>query len=313
MKQSFQGLLRTHFPLINFSDEVSTVLISSIKLSKENKYASPAASLAMTPKSPMNILTLETSTRKFSLAVSRDEKILVSKSMVLNGVLSSSIIPAIDKLLKSAGLPLSDIHGFTIGLGPGSFTSLRVGLSTVKALNLATGKPVVGIASLDALALGVLSQTQAPICTLCDARRNLVYSCFYQNTDFHKSNVVVSTASARPLGRKNRAINIAKDCNKGSLQRTSDYFLISIKDLAKKIDKEVLFVGDGIKLFREEILKLMAGRGDFKVHFAGEKFWYPQAKHLAALAGDRFKLKKYDNPDRLVPLYLYPDDCQVTR
>jgi len=232
----------------------------------------------------MNILTLETSTRKFSLAVSRDEKILVSKSMVLNGVLSSSIIPAIDKLLKSAGLPLSDIHGFTIGLGPGSFTSLRIGLSTVKALSFATHKPVVGIASLDALALGVLKQTppQAQICAICDARRNLVYSCFYQN-------------------------------NKGNLQRTSDYFLISIKDLVKKIDKEILFVGDGVKLFREEILKLMAGRGGFKVHFAQEKFWYPQAKHLAALACERFKLKRYDNPDRLVPLYLYPDDCQVTR
>jgi len=230
----------------------------------------------------MNILSLETSTRQFSLAISREEKILIQKNMILNGVLSSSIIPSIEKLLKSAKLSFEKIDGFVIGLGPGSFTSLRVGLSTVKALSFATRKPVVGIASLDALALGVLSPAQTRICALADARRNLVYSCLYEN-------------------------------KKGRLKRISDYSLSSVKDLVKKINRETLFVGDGIKLFREEISKLISERETLKIDFAPEKFWYPQAKYLAALAAKRFQQKKYDDPDRLVPLYLYPDNCQVTR
>lgn len=228
----------------------------------------------------MNILSLETSTRQLSLAISQDEKILVAKNTVLKGGLSSALIPTIEKILKTAELSLSKMHGFAIGLGPGSFTSLRVGLSTVKALSLATGKPVVGIASLDVLAFGVLKQTQSLIGTIGDARRNLAYSCFYQN-------------------------------KQGRLKRASDYFLVSMKDLLRKVNQETFFVGNGIPLLREEILKDTARGALVKVHFAPEEFWYPRAKHLAFLAAERFQSKKYDDADRLVPIYLYPDDCQV--
>ena len=224
----------------------------------------------------MNLLAIDTSTKHFSLAVARDGKVQRYRSILLKKVLSDSIMPAIQGILKKAGLTLAQIDGFAVGLGPGSFTSLRVGLATVKGLAFALKKPVVGVPSLDVLALNVTGDGQ--VCVVCDAKRNMVYACLYQK--------------------------------KGdALKRKSKYLLADIKDVLKRIKGEVTFVGDGVPLFRETIEKT-AG---MKARFAGEKQMYPRAKHLATLALKRFEAKDYDAPETLVPLYLYPEDCQVQK
>ncbi len=224
----------------------------------------------------MNLLAIDTSTKHFSLVVARDGKVLRYRSILLKKVLSDSIMPAIQGILRKAGLTLAKLDGFAVGLGPGSFTSLRVGLATVKGLAFALKKPVVGVPSLDVLAMNVSSDGQ--VCVVCDAKRSMVYSCLYQK--------------------------------KGdTLKRKSKYLLTDIGDVLKKIKGEVTFVGDGVPLFRETIEKA-AG---IKPRFAPEKLMYPQAKHLAALASKRFEAKDYDAPETLVPLYLYPEDCQVQK
>lgn len=230
----------------------------------------------------MKLLCLETSTRNFSLAVCDGERILAHRSVFLKSVLSSSIIPGVERILEKAGLSLGELDGFAVGLGPGSFTSLRVGLATVKGLAFATGKPVVGIPSLDALAMNVPGDDEkfSSICVICDARRNLVYACVYQQ-------------------------------RRGFLRRKSPYLLTNIEGLLDIISGKVLFTGDGVRLFREEIIRKAQG-GKFVPLFAPEKQWFPQAKHVASLALKRFsKRKKGDDINKLVPLYLYPHDCQV--
>ena len=172
----------------------------------------------------MNLLSLETSTKNFSLAVSEGEKILASRHFKLTKVLSSSIIPAIDGILKKSGLAVKDLDGFAVGLGPGSFTSLRVGLSTVKGLAFAAGKPIVGISSLDVLAMNAPVEAGAQICVIADARRSLVYSCFYRRSH-------------------------------NNLERISEYSLTGIEEVLKKIKEPTFFIGDGIPLYREIILK----------------------------------------------------------
>ncbi|MBI5150264.1 MAG: tRNA (adenosine(37)-N6)-threonylcarbamoyltransferase complex dimerization subunit type 1 TsaB [Candidatus Omnitrophica bacterium] len=224
----------------------------------------------------MNILALDTSSKHFSLAVAKDGKVLYSRSIFLKKVLSDSIMPAIQGILKKAGLTLAKLDGFAVGLGPGSFTSLRVGLATVKGLAFALKKPVVGIPSLDILALNVKEDGQ--VCVVCDAKRNMAYACLYQK----KGNV---------------------------LKRKSKYLLTDIQNVLKQVQGEVTFVGDGVPLFQEAI-----GRAaGIKARFTGGKQMYPQAKHLATLALKRFESKEYDAAESLVPLYLYPEDCQVTK
>ncbi len=230
----------------------------------------------------MRILTLETSTSKFSLAVSEEERVLVSKTVRLKGVLSSSIIPAVDAILKKAKLSLGKIDCFGIGLGPGSFTSLRVGLSTVKALSLATGKPVVGIPSLDATALAVADKTNKKVCVLMDAKRNLVYGCLY-----HKQGA--------------------------ELVRDTEYLLVSLEKIWEKMDTDTVWVGDALKVFQRQIKELeQTKKPAIRLELAKERFWYPEAKYLSRLVLPRARQKRFDNPDKLVPLYLYPDHCQVS-
>ena len=101
----------------------------------------------------MKLLAIDTSTRNYSLALAQDEKISLSKNIILKDVLSSSMILEVEKSLKKLKWSFKQIDAYIVGLGPGSFTSLRIGLSTVKGFAFATGKPVIGISSLDAIPL----------------------------------------------------------------------------------------------------------------------------------------------------------------
>lgn len=223
----------------------------------------------------MNLLAIDTSTKNFSIAVSCDEKVLAYKNVKLDKILSSSIIPGIQVILKKAKLTRADIDGFAIGLGPGSFTSLRVGLSTIKGLAFAMQKPVVGVPSLDLLAAG-LGADHPQIVVIMDAKRNLVYSCLYS-------------------------------LKNNQLKRQSDYRLSPIGDILKEIKGEAFFVGDGIGLFKQDIERCRHLKGIF----AEEKWWVPQARWIVPIALERFKKKNFDKVADLLPLYLYPEDCQV--
>ena len=254
----------------------------------------------------MYILSLETSTKNFSLAISKDEKVLRFRNVRTDRILESSMIDSIDKLLASCDLNLDKVDALAIGLGPGSFTSLRVGLSTVKAFALATGKKLVGICSLDVLASGVVPNESIgtktdEICVLADARRGKVYAAIY-------------------------------DVRNGFKPFLTEHLLTTIEDVLKLVHGTTLFVGDGILLYKEQIEAAyrkhlsfpnadqtlsppnvsVGGDGLFcRPVFAAEKFWYPQAKELAKLAFKKLEIRKYDDPSTIVPIYLYPQDCQV--
>ncbi len=235
----------------------------------------------------MKLLSLETSTKNFSLAVSDGTKILAKRNMRLTGVLSSSIIPGIQHILKRSGLILKDIDGLAVGLGPGSFTSLRVGLSTIKAMAMATRKPVVGISSLDALAMNAPYAINDQICTICDARRNWVYAAFYERSG-------------------------------STLERRGDYFLGTIDDLFVKIKESTFLIGDAIPLFEEQIKRLSVEKKKqiplVNIRLSDhEKDWFPQASRLALLALPRFLKNETDDIYTIVPLYLFPEDCQIQR
>ncbi len=219
----------------------------------------------------MNILAIDTSTYSLSIAAAKGNKILAHRNLKLRKNLSSSIISEIERILKKAKISLSALDGFTVGLGPGSFTSLRVGLSTIKAFSFALGKPVVGISSLDVIAMNV--KEDGSICVLSDAKRNLLYASFYEKKE-------------------------------GDIRRESDYLLISPENLMRRFSQEMVLVGDGITIL-EQVTKKMRGK------LAPPSQWMPQAKNLAFLALKRFERKEFDDIQRLIPLYLYPEDCQV--
>jgi len=236
----------------------------------------------------MYILSLETSTKIFSLAIAKDGKVLRYRNLKTERVLENSIVPAIDHVLGLAKVRFEQIDAFAIGLGPGSFTSLRVGLSMIKAFCMAAQKPVVGISSLDVIAMNVMGTPCDQVCVLTDARRNLLYACLYE-------------------------------CSGQQLRRRSEHMLISAQELLDKVHGKTLFVGDGVPLCRSAIERmyhehaLRYKTGACRPLFAEEKYFLPSARSLLALAYPRIQQGQFDDVQRLTPIYLYPQDCQVER
>ncbi len=224
----------------------------------------------------MRILAFDTSSKYFSLAIARDDTILVKLRKPLGVRLSRLIMPAIELALKKSGTTLKQIDYFAVGLGPGSFTGLRVGLSVIKGFAFSLGKPIAGVVSLDALARQA-DKFEGLVCPIIDAKRALVYAALYRAG--------------------------------GNLRRRSQYLLISIENLLKKIGKKqkVFFLGDGVSLYRGEITKIL---GDSAI-FADESIWYPKPENLIFLAREKIKNKQFDNYDKIVPLYLYSKECQI--
>ena len=225
----------------------------------------------------MNVLAIDTSTGRLNLAISVKGVVKVTKETQDKNILSSTLMTDIQSSLKKTRLTFSDIDLFVVGLGPGSFTGLRIGLATLKGILFALQKPLIGVSSLDACAQG-WPHDHSQICVIMDARRQLVYTNLYT--------------------KKN-----------GSLVKKGKPRLTDLVSATKDLKREVIFLGDAISLYE----KGLKHNKNFKAVLADQHLWCPRAQHLIPLALKRFQKKDVDNSATLVPLYLYPEDCQVTR
>ena len=127
----------------------------------------------------MLTLAFDTSSKTASVSLLRDKSVLYDT--IINKGLNHSevLLPAIDEACRLSGVKLTDIDLFACTLGPGSFTGLRIGVSTLKGLMMATGKPAAGVSTLAALALNV-DEKDKIICSVMDAGRGQVYLAYYQ-------------------------------------------------------------------------------------------------------------------------------------
>jgi tRNA threonylcarbamoyladenosine biosynthesis protein TsaB len=126
----------------------------------------------------VRVLAVDTTTERGSVAVTEDDSIRGEVRLVSPEGHSRRLLPAVDFLLQSLGLRAADVDAFAVTTGPGSFTGLRVGLSTVQGLALGTGKPCVGVSALDVLAARNAGAAPA-IVALMDAYRGEVYGALY--------------------------------------------------------------------------------------------------------------------------------------
>jgi tRNA threonylcarbamoyladenosine biosynthesis protein TsaB len=129
----------------------------------------------------MLILALDTCDARGSIAILRDGVALASEQHTVPQDYSSWLLPATDRVLSAAGVGLPVIDLFAVAAGPGSFTALRVGMTTVKAWSEVYGRPVVPVSRLEALA----EQVQPPgelVAAFVDARRDQLYAGLFQRT-----------------------------------------------------------------------------------------------------------------------------------
>ena len=131
----------------------------------------------------MTFLLIDTSGTYCMLALADDADGTVSAVSVFEGrrTLSRRLMGEVDGLLTRNGLTLSDLSALAVGLGPGSFTGVRVGVTTAKTLAQVTGKPLVGIGTLDAYAAVWPSAGETRLVPVLPSRKGEVYAATYQN------------------------------------------------------------------------------------------------------------------------------------
>jgi tRNA threonylcarbamoyladenosine biosynthesis protein TsaB len=127
----------------------------------------------------MKILGLDTSTARLSIALWEKGKTLAKSERVPEKRHAETILPDIESVLKELNLTPKDIDGLAVGIGPGTFTGLRVGIATAQGIAQGLGRPVAGVSSFLAAAAGA---GETNVLVLEDARQDLLYAAVYQRT-----------------------------------------------------------------------------------------------------------------------------------
>jgi tRNA threonylcarbamoyladenosine biosynthesis protein TsaB len=131
----------------------------------------------------MKILAIETTGPRADVAVVDGEGVVASTAFRHRMELSRLLMPRIDATLAMAGLTLAELDGIAVSLGPGSFTGIRIGVVTAKALAWAAGRPLAGVSTLESLAAAEVASPETLICAVAPARADELYAGLYQRSD----------------------------------------------------------------------------------------------------------------------------------
>lgn len=172
----------------------------------------------------MRVLAVETSTLAGGVALLDGESVRGEYLLDVRTTHSERLMSAIDRLLRDAGWSVQELQGLAVAVGPGSFTGLRIGLSTVKGLALALGLPVAPVPTLDAMAAS-LPWASLPVCPVIDARKGEVYTCLYR-------------------------------WDGARMRREWEYLAISPGELARRLAEPVIVLGDGAAAIRSPLAHL---------------------------------------------------------
>jgi len=221
------------------------------------------------------ILSLENSGMCGSIALTARNQCLAEYSLTSKITHSKRLLGSIDFIMQESQLNWSDIDAIAVSLGPGSFTGLRIGLSTAKGLVMATGKQLLGVSSLEALALQV-RYTDKLICPIIDARKKEVYAAFY-----------------RP--------------KHGKLHSVSAQMAVTPQDLSQQINEPVIFIGDGGVLYKEMLTEKLGELASF----AAPEIYFPRASAIGQLAQLNWQADNFLDPISAVPTYIRPSDAEL--
>lgn len=130
----------------------------------------------------MKILALDSCATTASVAVTEDEQLLGQYTVHNMLTHSDTLLPMTESLLKSVGWRIADVELFVCAAGPGSFTGVRIGCATLKGLAFGSGRPCVGVSTLESLACGVEEAAKGSVvCPIMDARRQQVYNALFRD------------------------------------------------------------------------------------------------------------------------------------
>jgi len=224
------------------------------------------------------ILSLETATGCGSVSLTRGGlpgfRLLAECTIQQEITQSRRLLGSVSWVLEAAGAKWDDLDAIAVSCGPGSFTGLRIGMAAAKAFAMATGKPLIGVGTLDALAL---ASPMGPglVCCLLDARKQEVYAAFYR------------------LGED------------GLPQPVSPPAVLPPARLLNGVAEPVLLVGPGAMVYKE----LWAGRKEVTLlpgHLA-----LPGARYVGLLAAHQLAAGRVLEPALAAPLYVRASEAEI--
>jgi tRNA threonylcarbamoyladenosine biosynthesis protein TsaB len=185
---------------------------------------------------------------------------------------------AVAQLLERAELRASDLTAIAVGIGPGSFTGLRIGLSYAKGLAFASGAKIIGVASLDALAAGALDAPRArpglQVCALLDARKGEVYAALYE---------------------------IVAD----GLEKISQDVVMPLVRVTSPLCQNAILAGD----YTAKDAAALAKKRGIEVTVLGSAALESRGRYIAALGAASIAAGRSDSLDSLEPLYVRSPDA----
>jgi tRNA threonylcarbamoyladenosine biosynthesis protein TsaB len=240
----------------------------------------------------MRTLGVDTATSTASVAITEDGALvaerIVPRGAAANGSMAGHfksnhaevLLPLIESVLQEAAVSLAEISGLAVAIGPGSFTGLRIGLSTVKGLAYGWHIPVVGISTLLANAARV-TDYDGLICPFLDARKKEVYASLFRR-------------SGDSLSR---------------LTEDSVLDVAEVIDLVRKYNAPCLFIGDGTATY-EKLLQQSLANG---VYLRGENASPSVAAAVARLGEEHCRSSDRHALLSLAPVYLRSSEAEVKR
>ena len=224
----------------------------------------------------MILFCLDTSGPVAGVALIQDGAVRYEAMAVNNFTHSQSILPMTEEAFRHTGLDVNQTDYFAVTVGPGSFTGVRIGVSTVKGLAHAAGKPCIAVDALEAMAAGVMPFAGV-ICPIQDARAGQVYGAAFGG---------------------------------GTLERLLPDEPIKLEEYLEKVSafgKDLLFLGDGMPVHRQRIADIL----EEKARFAPPHLSFLRPAAAAYLAWE--KRQEAVEYTRLSPLYLRPPQAERQR
>lgn len=223
----------------------------------------------------MRILALDSSGLVASVALMEDDVMIAEYNIQYKKTHSQTLLPMMDEIKKMVDLDLAAVDAVALAAGPGSFTGLRIGSATAKGLGQALNIPLVEVPTLEGLAYNMYG-FQGYICPIMDARRGQVYTGVYE---FEKMQ------------------------DRYMLRTVKEQCAVPIEEIAEilnDLENEVIFLGDGVPVFKERLQELMK----VPYRFAPAHMNRQRAASVAALGGVYYRSGKTVPAARHVPIYL---------
>lgn len=224
----------------------------------------------------MFILAIDTSSKTASIALLDEDEILSEIFINLGVNHSTVLLPVLQELFRISQLVPEKIDFFACTEGPGSFTGLRIGVSTVKGLSMATGKPIVGVSTLEALAFNCIG-SGILVCPMMDAKKCQVYTALYRT------------------GRDEKLEQIKKDT------------VTDVRAFLQDIQEEVMFVGDGAIQYRGIIKENLRGNA----YYASPCHHSVRAAAVGFLAQSKYNKGDISDSVTFTPRYFRQSEAEV--